>query len=239
MHQISLSISSNPYLPALRHLSLAACCLYFCLAASLSASPGGQEAAEEDELVPARHNPILREYFRRQFSGMRSTGSTRFPGSDRFNDALIDRQIDHYVTELREKLTLLNTHFEEVEREREAIRQAASPQARGQARVSRRRALDGVQDQAGDLWNMLRYIFVALEDKGDSKPVIETTDTGSLFEKEIQFMGEQIGKAEKRITQYFFETERTISLEDLQGENMLIHLYRVREMAKKLRERGG
>ena len=170
---------------------------------------------------------------------MRSTGSTRFPGSDRFNDALIDRQINHYVTELREKLTLLQTHLGEVERESEAIREADSNQARRQARVSRKRALDGVQDHAGELWNMLRYIFVALEDKGDFKPLIETTDTGSLFEKEIQFMGEQIGKAEKRITQYFFETESTISLEDLKGENMLIHLYRVREMAKRLRELGG
>ncbi len=205
----------------------------------MSASLGGQDAAEENELVPARHNQILREYFRGQFSGMRSTGSTRFPGSDRFNDALIDRQIDHYLTELREKLALLKTHFGEVERERETIRQASSTQARRQARVNRKRALGEVQDQAGDLWNMLRYIFVSLEDKGDFKPLIETTDTGSLFDKEIQFIGEQIEVAEKRITQYFFEADSTISLEDLQGENMLIHLYRVREMAKRLRERGG
>ncbi len=205
----------------------------------MSANLGGQDKAEEDELVPARHNPILREYFRRQFSGMRSSGRAGGPGRDRFNDALIDRQIDHYLTELRKKLALLKTHFGEVERERETIRQGASTQARRQARVNRRRALGGVQDQAGDLWNMLRYIFVTLEDKGDFKPLIETTDTGSLFEKEIQFIGEQIEKAEKRITQYFFETESTISLEDLQGENMLIYLYRAREMAKRLRERGG
>lgn len=170
---------------------------------------------------------------------MRSSGSTRYPGSDRFNDALIDRQIDHYVKELREKLTLLKTHFGEVEREREAIRQAISTAERRQARVDRKRALGGVQEQAGDLWNMLRYIFVALEDKGDFKPLIETTDTGALFDKEIQFIGEQIEVAEKRITQYFFEADSTISLEDLQGENMMIHLYRVREMAKRLRERGG
>ena len=205
----------------------------------MSESLGGQDATEEDELLPALHNPILREFFRRQFSGMRSSGSTRYPGSDRFNDALIDRQINHYVKELREKLDLLKTHFGEVEREREAIRQALSTPARRQARVNRRRALGGVQEEAGDLWNMLRYIFVALEDKGDFKPLIETTDTGSLFDKEIQFMGEQIEVAEKRITQYFFEADSTISLEDLQGENMLIHLYRVREMAKRLRERGG
>ena len=205
----------------------------------MSESLGGQDATEEDELLPALHNPILREYFRRQFSSRQSSGSNRYPGSDRFNDALIDRQIDHYVTELREKLAFLKTHFGEVEREREAIRQALSTAARRQARVNRKRALGGVQEEAGDLWNMLRYIFVSLEDKGDFKPLIETTDTASLFDKEIQFIGEQIEVAEKRITQYFFETDSTISLEDLQGENMLIHLYRVREMAKRLRERGG
>jgi hypothetical protein len=36
-----------------------------------------------------------------------------------------------------------------------------------------------------------------------------------------------------------FEVESVIHLEDLKGENMLIHLYRAREMAKKIRKLSG
>ena len=82
---------------------------------------------------------------------------------------------------------------------------------------------------------MLRYVFMDLEDKGDLKPV-EPQGSDSLYKKETQFIGEQLGKAEKRITEYFFRVESVIQLEDLKGENMLIHLYLAREMAKKTQE---
>ena len=85
---------------------------------------------------------------------------------------------------------------------------------------------------------MLRYVLTVLEDKGDLKPV-EQKEPGSLYESETHFIGEQIGKAEKRIIQYLFEVESVIQLEDLKGENMLIHLYLAREMAKKIRELSG
>ena len=80
---------------------------------------------------------------------------------------------------------------------------------------------------------MLRYVLTVLEDKGDLQPV-EPQEPDSLYEKETQFIGEQIGKAEKRITEYLFRVASVIQLEDLKGENMLIHLYLAREMAKKI-----
>jgi len=85
---------------------------------------------------------------------------------------------------------------------------------------------------------MLRYVLTALEDKGTLKP-FESQGPDSLYEKETQFIGEQIGKAEKRITEYLFQAKSVIRLEDLKGENMLIHLYLSREMAKKIRKLSG
>ncbi len=201
----------------------------------MSFAPGAQE---EEEPPPARQNPILRAYFSRQLGNMRSFGSSGRGRRDPFLDDYVDRQIDHYLSELREKLADLNNHFAQVEQAQEAILQGSSAQAIGRARVQWRNALKDVQDEASDLWNMLRYVLTVLEDKGDLPPV-EPQDPDSLYEKETQFIGEQIGKAEKRITEYLFRVASVIQLEDLKGENMLIHLYLAREMAKKIRKLSG
>jgi len=201
----------------------------------VSFAPGAQE---EEEPPPARQNPILRAYFSRQLGNMRSFGSSGRGRRDPFLDDYVDRQIDHYLSELREKLADLNNHFAQVEQAQEAILQGSSAQAIGRARVQWRNALKDVQDEASDLWNMLRYVLTVLEDKGDLPPV-EPQEPDSLYEKETQFIGEQIGKAEKRITEYLFRVASVIQLEDLKGENMLIHLYLAREMAKKIRKLSG
>ncbi len=199
----------------------------------MSFSPSAQEE-EAEELPPARQNPILRAYFGRQFANMRSFG-TRRGGRDPFVDDYIDGRIDHYLEELRETLALLNNHFVQVEQAQDTILQGSSAQAIGQARVQWKNAFKGVQDEAEDLWNLLRYVLTALKDKGDLTPV-EPQGSDALYVKETQFIGAQIGKAEQRITEYFFRAESVIRLDDLKGENMLIHLYRVREMAKKIRK---
>ncbi len=193
---------------------------------------------EEEDPSPARQNPILRAHFRRQLVNIRSFGASGRGRRDPFLEDYIDRQIDHYLSELREKLVDLNNHFAQVEQAQETILQGSSEQAIAQARVQWRNALKGVQDEAGDAWNMLRYVLTVLEDKGDLKPV-EPQEPGSLYEGETHFIGEQIGKAEKRIIEYLFEVESVIQLEDLKGENMLIHLYLAREMAKKIRKLSG
>jgi hypothetical protein len=134
---------------------------------------------------------------------------------------------------LLKKLVDLNGHFAQVVQAQETVLQASSPQDSGRARTQWRNALKGVQDEAGDLWNMLRNVLTTLEDKGDLKPV-ESQGSDSFYEEEIHFIGQQIDEAQKRITEYFFQVENVIQLE-LKGENMLIHLYLAREMAEKVR----
>lgn len=201
----------------------------------MSFAPGAQE---EEDPPPARQNPILRAHFRRQLVNIRSFGARGRGRRDPFLEDYIDRQIDHYLSELREKLVDLNNHFARVEQAQETILQGSSEQAIRQARVQWRNALKGVQDEAGDAWNMLRYVLTVLKDKGDLK-LVEPQEPGSLYEQETQFIGEQIGKAEKRITAYLFRVESVIQLEDLKEANMLIHLYLAREMAKKIRKLSG
>jgi undecaprenyl-diphosphatase len=234
MYQVSAPISSNSHLSSLRRLSTAACCLYLCLAGSIGFALGTQEE-EEEEVSPARQNLILRAHFRQQFANMRSFNTSGRGRRDPFLEDYVDRQIDNYLEELTEKLAHLNSHFGQLEQAQEIILQDSSAQAVSRARLHWRNSLKGVQDKSGDLWNMLRYVLTVLEDKGDLKPLVPQ-EPDSVYPNETRFIGEQISKAEKRIREYFFQTHSVIELEDLKGENMLIHLYLAREMAKRIRK---
>lgn len=196
----------------------------------------GAQDREEEKLPPARQNPILREHFRKRIDEIGLFKEERRL-SDTFVQRFIDRQIDHYLSQLREKLDLLKTQFAEVERAGKAMREATCAETIQEARVRCRDALEEVGDQAGSLRSLLSYVLAELKSKDDFKPQIDNRAKDSAFEKETQFIGEQITKAEERIRRYFFEPNNTIRLEDLRGENMLIYLYRVREMSKKLKER--
>ena len=236
MHQVSAPISSNSHLSSLRRLSTAACCLYLCFAGSVGFARGTQEEEEkEEEISPARQNPILRAHFRRQFANMRSFNTSGRGRRDPFLEDYVDRQIDHYLKELTEKLAQLNNHFYQVEQAQEVILQDSSAQAVRQARVHWSNSLKGVQDKSGDVWNMLRYVLTVLKDKGDLPP-LEPQEPDSVYPHATQFIGRQIAEAEKRISEYFFQTHSVIQLEDLKGENMLIQLYLAREMAKQIRK---
>ncbi len=94
-------------------------------------------------------------------------------------------------------------------------------------------------DEAGDLRKTLSYVLRGLEDKSDFKPEIDAHLTNPGFLKEIQFIQGQIVKAEQRIRDYFFVPTHTVNLQDLQGENVMIYLYRVEKMSKALSARIG
>ena len=94
-------------------------------------------------------------------------------------------------------------------------------------------------DEAKNLRRSLSYVLRGLDNKSDFKPEIEADANNLEFQKEIKFMREQIVKAEQRIRDYFFVPTHTVNLQDLQGENVMIYLYRVERMSKALSARIG
>ncbi|MDA2923526.1 hypothetical protein MYX65_02530, partial [Acidobacteria bacterium AH-259-L09] len=171
----------------------------------------GAQDREEEKLPPARQNPLLREHFRGRLDEIGLFKEERRL-NDAFMERFIDRQIDHYLSQLRQKLDLLKTHFAEVERAGKAMREATCAEKIQEARVRYRDALEEVQDQAGSLRSLLGYVLAELKSKNDFKPQIDKRAKDSAFEKETQFIGEQIAKAEERIHRYFFESNNTIRL---------------------------
>ena len=197
-----------------------------------------------DTLEFARENPVLRDHFLRQHIQMTSHmdvyGNLRYRGNIRLLEREVDRLIDHFLGRVTHQLGTLKLHFNTVLRSREAMLSKASDQeSRQEAQARWKDSLETMADEAEDLRKLLSYVLRGLDHKSDFQPEIETHAHNSGFQKEIQFIQEQIVKAEQRIRDYFFVPTHTVNLKDLQGENVMIYLYRVGKMSKALSARIG
>ncbi len=152
----------------------------------------------------------------------------------------VDRLIDDFLTRVSHQLDTLKIHFNTVLRSREEmLSEASSDEGRGEAQARWKDSLKTMADEAEDLRKILSYVFRSLDYKSDFKPEIDADSTNPGFQKEIRYIQEQIVKAEQRIRDYFFVPTHTVNLQDLQGENVMIYLYRVGKMSKALSARIG
>ena len=152
----------------------------------------------------------------------------------------VDRLIDDFLTRVSHQLDTLKIHFNTVLRSREEmLSEASSDEGRGEAQARWKDSLKTMADEAEDLRKILSYVLRGLDTKTDFKPEIDAASTNPRFQKEIRFILKQIVKAEQRIRDYFFVPTHTVNLQDLQGENVMIYLYRVGKMSKALSARIG
>ncbi len=157
-------------------------------------------------------------------------------GSNPFVEGYIDRQIDHFLSDLQQKLSTIRSQLAQVEASRSTILETASLDDQRRARRDWKQSLKGVERSSGDVWTTLRYLLTGLEDRDKFKPRLSAIDRGTGFQRQVEFMGEETAQAERKIWHYFFESGSIVHAEDLTGENMLIHLFHVRQMAKELKD---
>ncbi|MEE8460999.1 MAG: hypothetical protein V3S50_02625, partial [Acidobacteriota bacterium] len=128
-------------------------------------------------------------------------------------------------------------HFNTVLRSREEmLSETSNDESRQEAQARWKDSLKTMGDEAEDLRKTLSNVLRGLDSKSDFKPEIDADSTNPGFQKEIRYIQEQLVKAEQRIRDYFFVPTHTVNLQDLQGQNMMIYLYRVEKMSKKLSE---
>ena len=150
----------------------------------------------------------------------------------------MDRLIDDFLARVTRKLEALKLHFNSALRSREeTLSWASNHESRLQARARWKESLEAMADDAEDLRRTLSYVLRSLDSKSDFKPEIEANALNSGFQKEVRFIQDQIVKAEQRIRDYFLLPTHTVNLQDLQGQNMMIYLYRVKKMSKALSEK--
>jgi len=197
-----------------------------------------------DTFESARNNPTLRNHFFRQHIQMTSYmdvyGNLRYRGNVNMLEREVDRLIDDFLARVSQQLGTLKIHFNTVLRSREEmLSKVSNDESRREAQARWKDSLKRMADEAEDLRKSLSYVLRGLDEKSDFKPEIDANANNSGFHKEIRFIQDQIVKAERRIMDYFFVPTHTVNLQDLQGENVMIYLYRVGKMSKALSARIG
>lgn len=186
----------------------------------------------------ARQNPVLRDHFLQLYLNTRPPpdflGGRYYEAEILFLERYVDRLVDDFLTQVNERLSRLEEHFGEVLQARERMLDASGENDERRQEVRWKHSLEAMADEADDLRKMISHVLRGLDSKTDFKPVIHVQAGSSGYHHEINFIEEQLEKAERRIQNYFLSPTHTVHIQDLKGENMMIYLYRIRKMAEKL-----
>lgn len=225
-------------------LQLVCWCILTFLAVQL---PVPAEAAVQDgandtvKPVSARQNPILREFFRKRYLGLMhdpfGRGGPRVP-NPYFVERHVDSQIDRFLEDVDHRLVRIESQIRTIDDLRRILygERSNSSHDAGEARKNWREQLKAFREDADDLRKLLKSIFVDLKDSDRFEPRLSSAaHPEERFLPEIRFLKKEVESASREIRDYLFLTTHTVTVENLQGENMLIHLFHIREMAGRIR----
>lgn len=189
---------------------------------------------EEEKAPSARANPVLRKYFHDQYVDAFWTGKeNRFPA---FADRFVDRQIDFLLTRIDKEMSRIKKSFAAARKARSAfLEPQATLKRRNQARQQWKEQLKELSDAAGDLHGTLSSVLAEMESKDNHLPPLQKREDPT-FRAPMRFLDSEIRLSQQRINEFFIEPTHVVNLQELEGDNMLIHLYHVDKMARKIRD---
>lgn len=201
----------------------------------------GCGSAFSDSSSLARQNPILREHFRERLQPQ-SGYSIRVwsPGSqsDRYLEMRIDGLIDDFLNNLKRKLDALKFNFAEVRQAGDQLTAAAAPGHNPRkARGLLRKSLQALAKRTDKLADELAFLLIDFDRGRNFRLRSQPGGRDPALGQELRFMEVQLEKAEQRIQDYFFLSENTVDIRNLQHENMLIYLDQVRDLSKEISKR--
>ncbi len=201
------------------------------LVISASLLPG-----KEDEVPPnALQNQILRSHFRDQFLTLHSFVEP-YDTPSKFAQTFVDRQIEHFLNRVGEKLQILQKSVADLTEIRRQVVDGEI-QVDGEVRRQWREQTRAISRSAEDLREKLANIFLQLRAKDDFKPKVHPAENNFFFEVEIRHLNRETEAATRLIRSYLFNASSTVHITDLRHTNMLIFLYRIRQMARMLHEK--
>lgn len=203
--------------------------------AALLISPAYSESIEL-----GLQNPLLRAHFRAQIINMASTPG-RFGGQVykvdlRSLERHVDRLATHYLNELNKKIAALTHSYDEVATLRQALL-ATGDDVQNRRRLLRdwRERFDDLEDSADALKDAVRLILPWVKGKADFNPELLLTAENPAFETEVAYIGSQIEQAERRIREFFFTPNHTVTVTELNGDNVVIQLSRIEKLSKEIK----
>ena len=194
-------------------------------------------AGREEDKIPATalQNQILRSHFRDQFLSLHSSAEPHETLS-RLAQKFVDRQIEHFLKRVEEKLEMLQNSVDDLTEIRRQVVDGEielDSKVRGQWKERTRK----ISGSADDLRGMLAVIFLQLRSKDDFKPEVHAAENNFFFEVEIRRLNRETESATRLIRSYLFNAASTVHITDLRHTNMLIFLHHIRQMAGMLQEK--
>jgi len=197
-----------------------------------------EDILKDSKSIPAYQNQILRTHFRSQY--YKSVTSVGPRTNDPFVTQYVDRQIGYYLTRIRSALVMLKVHCEEVREIRANAMIDNRLQMTPEFRKKWRKALGDLSRDARGLKNLIGSILLGLARKDSKRPRVRSWGGRDGYRPEVLYLNRELMLAERRIEDFFYKPTNTVSFEDLRDrKTMLVHLYHVQEMAKRLRDAVG
>jgi hypothetical protein len=185
-------------------------------------------------------NPYLRAHFRTQLlDGAYTRGIPRGRAYRTDLNSLernVDRLSIHYLNELNTKIAALKLSYSQVATLRESLLLAEiDPQVRSALLREWREKFDDLEDSADDLKDSVKMVLPWVKSKTDFKPELKIAADNPAFQEEIAFIGDQIEQAERRIRDFFFTPNHTVTVPELTDDSLLIQLFRVEKLSKQIK----
>ena len=210
------------------------------LVTGLPATAQGKPSEDQEVRHPARQNAILREYFQEQYLEMKRFGPNATPRRQRelppdaFMERFIDKRIDHFVQELGKRMKSIQEGLESIRQT--GIEMKKSPSQEAQQRNLLKKQLGPLANDLGSLHKTLAILLIELKSKADLEEKVGSGPENVGFWKEIEYISSHYAQAAEQIADYFFKPSFTVSIDRLQGGNLLMQLHRAKKMARDLRK---
>lgn len=163
-----------------------------------------------------------------------SLGSEGLTPNTLFMEKFIDRQIDHFVEETESDLARLQQAGKKADRCR--LLWSKPPDPREDLVQSCLEAFKEIDDAAGDVRSRIGPVLIGLDSREDLPAEFEEEGPTRALEQ-LDFLIEHLDKAVERVRAYFIRPTNTVSVGNLQKENMMIYLHWAEEVAGRLRDR--
>ena len=200
------------------------------------------EAAEAAE-SPAIANPILNDYFLKQYYTTRGLPEPEETTDEVYSDSApkepadpmaelyVKWQIKRFLENLNRETDGLKSALSEAKEARDALR--SRPGDADSTRQLWKQALTKVSEHASQLSRMLGNVLADLE--ADRRFKAEAAPEGpDLFEKQSAFLEEEAQKAVSGVKALFLQPTNVVGIEELKGENVLAQLNRVQKLSKEI-----
>ena len=199
------------------------------LSGMVSAMPAGWEKEDKKSELALQH-PFLRAHFRKLYLVSNLTEPRSRPS--RFSEMVVDKQITHFIEGVQTSLGDLSSSVEQLLLSRQQVLDHEKSEEAGTAEM--RRLASEISERSDKLRKKIHLVLSNLQSKDSFTPRVNKTARNTLYGAETDYIERQAGEAERLIQNFFFSSSPTIHVGELKHFNMLILLYRVREMAREL-----